>query len=339
VQLRGFVVKRRSVLIGSAIVPLLPLSALGQEAPNCDPEEGGGGLITIEKMAKFSPRARSDLLEAIVKGWRHVIGEQIITPIRAQHFLAQIATETGGFARIDENLNYSAKRLRQVFKSRVTTADAERLQHRPQDIANHVYGGAFGRQQLGNTEPNDGWTYRGSGFMQLTGRDNFKRRGEKLGLNLVGDPEQVRKPDTGFKVATSFWAAVNANRPADADDLREVRRLINGGKNGLEEAGVWLARARRNFTNVPTTPEEADKFDPSELQAVKSTLEKLELLEPNPEESGNLADLIRALVKFRADEGFPILDVANLLPPQQLRALYDEDVLYALTDYQARLPE
>lgn len=330
--------KRRSILIGSAVVPLLPLGVLAQDDAACGPEEAGGGLITVEKMARFSPRARSDLLEAIVKGWRHVIGEQIITPIRAHHFLAQIATETGGFARIDENLNYSAKRLRQVFKSRVSVADAERLQHKPQDIANHVYGGAFGRQQLGNVEPNDGWTYRGSGFIQLTGRDNFKRRGEKLGINLVGDPDQVRRPDTGFKVATSFWGAISANRSADADNLPETRRLINGGRNGLEEAGIWLARARRTFTTVPTSPEEADKIDPVELQAIKATLEKLALLRPNPEESGSLTDLIKALTQFRADEGLPIIDVSKLLPPQQLKALYDEDVLYVLTDYQARLP-
>ncbi|MDB5541717.1 MAG: hypothetical protein JWQ89_3444 [Devosia sp.] len=324
--------RRRGFLAGSTLA-LLPISTLAQEsATACAPDEAGSGLITVEKMARFSPKARSDLLEAIVKGWKHVIGEKIITPIRVHHFLAQIATETGGFARIDENLNYSASRLRKVFKSRVSDADAARLEHKPQAIANHVYGG-----RLGNTGPNDGWTYRGSGFMQLTGRDNFDRRGKQLGLKLVDDPDQVRQPDTGFKVATSFWAAVDANKPADRDDLMEVRRLINGGKNGLEEAGIWLARARRIFVTVPITPEEADRLDQQELQAIKATLEKLRILEPNPEESGSLVDFIRALVTFRAKEELPEVELAGLPVPAQLKALYDEDVLYALTDYHTRL--
>jgi putative chitinase len=93
-----------------------------------------------------------------------------LTPVQAAHFLGQCEHETGGFRLWEENLNYSASSLLSVFgKYFKTAADAAQNQRKPQLIANRVYGG-----RMGNTEPNDGWLYRGRGAVQLTGRDNYK---------------------------------------------------------------------------------------------------------------------------------------------------------------------
>src|SRR5271154_3360521 len=95
-------------------------------------------------------------------------------PVRISHFFAQIATETGGLRRLDENLNYTTvKRLRDIFSSKFKTDDSAKGYIRnPEKLANFVYAG-----RNGNSKPGDGWQYRGSGLIQITGRDNFDKIG------------------------------------------------------------------------------------------------------------------------------------------------------------------
>lgn len=298
-------------------------SAAENECSCAQPTESASSLVTIERIAKFSPRARSDLAAAIVRLWKDPPPGELVTPARVQHFMAQIATETGGLVTIKENLNYSARRLLEVFPTRVTQAQAQRLQHRPELIANHVYGG-----RLGNVQQGDGWRYRGSGFLQLTGRANFRARGEMLGRPLEEHPDLVRQPETGFDAAIAYWKAKAINTPAEIDDIIRVRKLINGGTNGLRESKIWLARAKRIFlppAEAAESPLEENPDRAEEISAVQSSLSSYGYItETGPAEARSEAELQEALRNFQ---------IENELPAT---GLYDEDTLYAIG---ARPPE
>lgn len=167
----------------------------------------------------------------------------IDTGLRLAHFLAQTATETGGFKALEENLNYSAKRMMVVFPSRFPNlASTAGLANNPRAFALKVYS-----NRLGNGPPSsgDGFTFRGRGLIQLTGRDNYKARATETGLPLVDRPEIASDPATSVQVAALYWTSRNINDRADADDVREVRKRVNGGFNGLDEAKVFLARAKK----------------------------------------------------------------------------------------------
>lgn len=297
------------------LVAGLAAAATAAHAQSTD-KAAGSGLVTAEAIAKFSPRARADLVTAIVAQWQRAEADDINMPLRIQHFMAQIATETGGLRLIEENLNYSASRLRQIFPSRVSADDAQRLAGKPIEIANHVYGGRFR-----NKPPMDGWNYRGSGLIQLTGRSNFAERGAELKLPLEEKPDMARQAPTAFTTAVAYWTARKVNRPADDDDIVEVRRLINGGKNGLAEARVWLVRAKRAFPG----PNEkgAGDLDAEEFYAIQELLSENGLLDKSKSTGPSQTD--EAIKKFQESRA---LAPTGLTPT----GLPDEDTLYALTD-------
>lgn len=198
----------------------------------------------------FAPDAKPELVDAIVRNWPGAEEAGIVSPLRTAHFFAQIATETGGLRSISESLNYKATALTQMFPRRITVAQANRYgrtANHPADqqaIANIIYGGAWGKKNLGNTEPDDGWRYRGGGMLQTTGRANYAALGHD------DDPEALRDPDRAFKTAIAEWKKRGCNKLADADDVVGVRKKINGGTNGLVECKSYLRRAKRAFANV-----------------------------------------------------------------------------------------
>jgi len=160
---------------------------------------------------------------------------------RLSHFLAQVLHESGGLTLERESLSYSAWRLMEVWPSRFPTrASAEPYALSPVLLANNVYGG-----RLGNTAPNDGWKFIGRGMIQLTGKENYTRVGEALGVDLVTDPELVLRPEFSLSAAAVIWRDAGCNEKADRDDLRLVTRAINGGYIGLLERGRWLTLVRR----------------------------------------------------------------------------------------------
>ena len=109
----------------------------------------------------------------------------ISTNRQIRHWIAHLSVESGYFLHFEENLSYSAQRLTQVWPKRFPAIhDAEAYARNPVQLANKVYGG-----RMGNTELNDGYKYRGRGFVQLTGKDNYDRVGNALGIDLVGNPD------------------------------------------------------------------------------------------------------------------------------------------------------
>jgi putative chitinase len=271
-------------------------------------------VLDANAIAKFSPRARADVVVAIVSRWQLASTAGINSPLRVQHFMAQLATETGGLQTLEENLNYSAERLREVFPSRCTEQEALQLAHKPIAIANHVYNG-----RLGNKPPMDGWNYRGSGLIQLTGRANFAARGAELKMQLEALPDLVRTPDYAFQTAVAYWTARALNAPADADDIVKVRLLVNGGSNGLPDARIWFARARQTWPSGSAVGE-AGGTTLEESTAVKDQLSALGFLEQKSYESTNAGEVSDALRRFQESRGLPATGI------------YDESTLYALTD-------
>lgn len=164
----------------------------------------------------------------------------IASSLRIAHALSQWAVETGGFKRMEEDLNYSAERLTVVWPKRFPTiAAATPYAHNPTALANKSYGG-----RNGNNTAGDGWLFRGRGPTQLTFRANYEEAAHMTGLDLVGNPHSVSEPMTGLRVACAYWTARGINAAADADDVAHVRQLVNGGQNGIDEAKRYLARAK-----------------------------------------------------------------------------------------------
>lgn len=165
------------------------------------------------------------------------------------NFMGQMQVESGGFSRMNENLNYSGERLLEVFPGRNdmnTLAQANAVAAGGSDaIANKIYGGTWGKLNLGNTEPGDGATYHGRDYVQLTGRDNYERVGREMGLDLVNHPELAADRETAAKIALHYWdARVVAN--GHQTDVTAACKDINGGHNGLQErkdaAQAWRGK-------------------------------------------------------------------------------------------------
>lgn len=172
----------------------------------------------------------SENREAVIKA---MLEAGITDPKEQASFMAQLDHESGGFKVLRENLNYRASRLKEVFsRYRNNPAAAERDAGNPEAIANMVYGN---RSDLGNTEPGDGWKYRGRGFIQLTGRDNYTRASRDLGIDLVNNPDLAETPEVAAKLAIWYWKKSNAGAAARAGDLRASRRAVNGGYNGMAD--------------------------------------------------------------------------------------------------------
>ena len=116
----------------------------------------------------------------------------------------------------------------------------------PVKIGNHVYGGECGRRNLGNTQPNDGWFFRGGGLIQLTGRANYKKASDALGIDITRLPDLVRKDEAIAAQAAMWWLWDNGLQSYfDADDVRGATRRINGGLNGLSDRMSRLDRAKK----------------------------------------------------------------------------------------------
>jgi putative chitinase len=293
------------------VLTIVPGASSNAQETNLDRLHIREYRLDADSLARFSPRARADLIAVILKDWNLAEAAGINTAARVHHFLAQMATETGGLRFISENMNYSADRLLKVFPRRVTPEQAERLAHKPVAIANHVYNG-----RLGNQLPNDGWDYRGSGLIQLTGRGNFASRGQELRLPLEDNPEMVRTPAAAFQAAIAFWTARKLNAMADGDELRRVRVAVNGGTNGLAEAGVWFARARQHLSSVV-----ARRADAEESIAIEGTLRNLGFLgTPRSGERSAPDEVDNAVKEFQRSRGLP--ETGQV----------DEDTFYELVD-------
>jgi putative chitinase len=172
---------------------------------------------------------------------------------RLQYFLAQLGHESNGLTHREENLNYSASRLMEIWPGRFPTLDiAQQYDRDPEKLANFVYGG-----RMGNVNQGDGYRYRGRGYIQLTGREAYREIGKIAGLDLEAHPELAAKQENAVKIACAFWTWKKVNAACDAADFTAATKKINGGTNGLDDRLQWLTKVKSVVATAPsgtTTP-------------------------------------------------------------------------------------
>ena len=146
-------------------------------------------------------------------------------------FLGQVLHESAHLERLEEGLYYKTPgRLMAIWPSRFKSLDDERpYLKNPEALANRVYGG-----RMGNVKPGDGWRYRGSGLIQITGADNLRAVQQATGIPVFDHPELLRKPSAeGLRVCIAWW---EGNIPDSVmGDVVKVTRRVNGGTVGLAE--------------------------------------------------------------------------------------------------------
>ena len=158
----------------------------------------------------------------------------INTPLRLAHFLGQAGHESGNFRLVKENLNYSGDRLAVIFPKYFKGKDTAAYHRNPEKIANLVYGNRMGN---GDEKSGEGFKFCGRGFIQLTGKDNYKAFGAAIGEDLVSNPELVA---TKYALTSAAWFfSKNCVKKCDAgigdDVITAVTKCVNGGTIGLDD--------------------------------------------------------------------------------------------------------
>lgn len=231
---------------------------------------------------------------------------------RLPYFLANVGHESGGCTITHENLNYStAARLCAVWPSRFPNeAAAQPYVNNPEALANNVYAG-----RMGNTQPGDGYLYRGRGYIQLTGRDAYAAVGQAAGLDLVNNPDLAAAPENALRVACGFWAWKGLNPVCDTGDFNAVVKIINGGLNGLDDRLQWLDKARKVLAGQSVRDPNAK----STIQAVQQALNNRGYTEVGTADGiwGNNSQ--KGADRFRRDKG--LSGIGNKVDTALLSAL------------------
>ena len=158
----------------------------------------------------------------------------INTPLRLSHFLAQCAHESGNFRVVTENLNYSISGLKKTFGRYFPNNLAESYARNPEKIASRVYGSRMGN---GDETTKEGWKFRGRGYIQLTGKNNYEKFADSINEDVVSNPDLVSEK---YPLTSAAWFFKNncinkCDEGASYDTIKKVTRCVNGGYNGLED--------------------------------------------------------------------------------------------------------
>jgi putative chitinase len=192
------------------------------------PVKSVGGL-KLEKLKGHIPESVIVQIPTVMEKF------QINTPLRLAHFLAQCGHESGGFKATQENLNYSADGLKKIFPKYFPGNIAESYARNPEKIASKVYGGRMGN---GGEETKEGYKFRGRGYIQLTGKENYTSFAKSIGEDTVANPDLVA---TKYALASAGWFfsknGLNAIADKGADDatVTSVTKRVNGGTIGLPD--------------------------------------------------------------------------------------------------------
>ena len=288
--------------------------------------------ITVQLLRRFAGRgAKAAILQAIADHAADVLPRYgINSPIRLQHFFAQVAHECGGFTIREENLNYTTTaRLRIVWPSRFRSDEAAR----PFVRNALLLGSTVYANRMGNGAPStgDGYKFRGRSLAQHTGKDGYRAIATITGLPLVEQPDLVNDARHMLECAAAFWQWKNLRPAADRDDIVTVTKKWNGGQIGLAERRAWLAKARKIFTepldaliapfaSVATAEEPAPApvaphgAKSAEIETVQRRLDAMGYFPGalKGEWGGMTAGAIAGFKNDRKLEGAPVIDAALL---------------------------
>ena len=160
---------------------------------------------------------------------------EINTPLRLAHFLAQTGHESGGFKAVTENLNYGAAGLSSIFKKYFTPESAKEYERKPEKIANIVYANRMGN---GNQASGEGYKFRGRGFIQLTGKENYAAFDKTVDDDIIASPDLVA---TKYPLLSAAWFFHKNGLHKIADEgatdavITKVTKRVNGGTIGLPD--------------------------------------------------------------------------------------------------------
>ena len=203
--------------------------------------------FTVEVLADVLPYAPLPWLKEVV---RQLPLAGFTTPEKVASFIAQVAHESREFTHLEENLNYSAERMTQVWPRRFKTPEPEvesaipyesalPYAHNPELLANYVYANIIGN---GDELSGDGWRYRGRGPIQLTGKCNYSACEESTGLPLINAPDILLEPEYGIQSALWYWEVNKLGRFDTDKDVRLETRAINRGELGLAQRQSYFDR-------------------------------------------------------------------------------------------------
>ncbi|TSD89059.1 hypothetical protein FFK22_008740 [Mycobacterium sp. KBS0706] len=220
--------------------------------------------IGAASLAAIALRPANALMHALVEPLNRYLYEAGILDDRLQlvHFLAQGCHETARFRTLVED------------------GDPEYFERYD------------GRKDLGNTEPGDGWRFRGRGFLQTTGRFNYARASKSSGIDLLHNPDLAAEPDTAVEIAVAYWVTRHIAAAAQRDDVVAVTRLINGGENGLADRKAALARAKAVWTDSSRP----DRLAVDRIAALQRALNRLGA-DPQLKVDGHAGPLTAAAVR------------------------------------------
>lgn len=201
-------------------------------------------MFTSDQITALFPKATAADREALVAGRPVLEAAGLLAPGHRLHvFLAQIGHESAGLTRRVESLTYTrAETLMRVWPSRFPTrASALPFVRSPAALAEKVYGG---RADLGNTRSGDGARYLGRGWLQITGRFNYREMGRRIGIDLEASPERAAEPAVAVAAACAYWTARNINAACDAGRFHAATKLINSAALHYEDRVAWLRKAQ-----------------------------------------------------------------------------------------------
>lgn len=223
---------------------------------------------TAADLKRLCPSARDDYVEALVNGWQAIASVGIDDNLSRCHFLAQAMHETGDFTIVRENTGWTAKQAKALWPSHFG-GNASGLANQARFLkcgsddcakANLVYGSLVGG--LGNMHEDDGYDYRGGGFSQLTGRAAYREYGQRLGIDLEGNPELIERPEISLMVYLEIWRRYNLAPLAKHNYGRAIGNQINRGNAfskhdpiGFHEREACFKRAWKVFGGEDDLPD------------------------------------------------------------------------------------
>lgn len=192
-----------------------------------EPSHAGQDVPPQERLKGFVPKLVLEQIHDTI----YKFG--INTPLRLAHFLSQCSHESLGFKVVTENLNYSSQGLKKVFPKYFPGNLAESYARNPEKIASRVYGGRMGN---GVEATKEGFKFRGRGYIQLTGKDNYSAFSKAINEDCVSNPEWVA---TRFPLLSAAWFFQRCLTKCDlgATDaaVKAVTKCVNGGQIGLPD--------------------------------------------------------------------------------------------------------
>lgn len=233
-----------------------------------------------EAIKRMAPNATPKIVDMVADHADSVFQQNGIISMRRQaSILAHMCVETGGFRTLEENLNYSAPRLEQVWPNRFPTLEvAQQYAHDPKKLANKVYG-----NRMGNVPgTDDGWIFRGQGLLQVTGRENVTNLARRLGVTPETAAHWLTDPDHALECAAQVYNMLGVGPYADRGDMVGQTRRVNGGLNGLQERKDAYNKAMRvlaqyaaptiigQHASTPSSDQQMDEITADKLRANNS---------------------------------------------------------------------